>query len=167
MQSQHCSEQTLGSSIDTLPLFFFRVVQVHVYDLSINKRDPLCEQKVVKRAHLTKVCFNQQGTACTRGAAGAVTTHTDAHVAHITAHPLPAPDPIILVGDDRGGVNSLKLSPNLRKLTPIPTMPAVAKGETPLTPPTRLEVEVGKMNKLLESADAPSMGDDTAAKADA
>ena len=26
------------------------------------------------------------------------------------------PDPIILVGDDRGGVNSLKLSPNLRKL---------------------------------------------------
>ncbi|KAF1320199.1 hypothetical protein FI667_g12614, partial [Globisporangium splendens] len=26
-------------------------------------------------------------------------------------------DPIILVGDDRGGVNSLKLSPNLRKIT--------------------------------------------------
>jgi dynein intermediate chain 1, axonemal len=25
-------------------------------------------------------------------------------------------DPIIIVGDDRGGVNSLKLSPNLRKV---------------------------------------------------
>jgi dynein intermediate chain 1 len=25
-------------------------------------------------------------------------------------------DPIVIVGDDRGGVNSLKLSPNLRKV---------------------------------------------------
>lgn len=25
-------------------------------------------------------------------------------------------DPVIIVGDDRGGVNSLKLSPNLRKV---------------------------------------------------
>ena len=50
-----------------------------------NKHEPLCEQKVVKRARLTHVMFNKR-------------------------------DPIILVGDDRGGVNSLKLSPNLRKL---------------------------------------------------
>ena len=28
-------------------------------------------------------------------------------------------EPILLVGDDRGGVNSLKLSPNLRKLTTL------------------------------------------------
>ena len=45
----------------------------------------MCEQKVVKRAKLTHVSFNQR-------------------------------DPIIIVGDDRGGVNSLKLSPNLRKV---------------------------------------------------
>ena len=25
-------------------------------------------------------------------------------------------DPVLIVGDDRGGVNSLKLSPNLRKV---------------------------------------------------
>ncbi len=48
-----------------------------------NKHEPLCEQKVVKRAKLTHVSFNQR-------------------------------DPILIVGDDRGGVNSLKLSPNLR-----------------------------------------------------
>jgi dynein intermediate chain 1 len=59
--------------------------KVHVFDLAENKHEPLCEQKVVKRAKLTHVCFNQS-------------------------------DPIVIVGDDRGGVNSLKLSPNLRKV---------------------------------------------------
>lgn len=57
--------------------------KVHVFDLAENKHEPLCEQKVVKRAKLTHITFNQQ-------------------------------DPIIIVGDDRGGCNSLKLSPNLR-----------------------------------------------------
>ena len=59
-----------------------------MFDLAENKHEPLCEQKVVKRAKLTHVCFNQS-------------------------------DPIIIVGDDRGGVNSLKLSPNLRKVNMI------------------------------------------------
>ncbi|KAF4321612.1 hypothetical protein BBO99_00000751 [Phytophthora kernoviae] len=59
--------------------------KVHVFDLAENKNEPLCEQKVVKRAKLTHLAFNSQ-------------------------------DPIVLVGDDRGGVNSLKLSPNLRKI---------------------------------------------------
>ena len=59
--------------------------KVHVFDLAENKHEPLCEQKVVKRAKLTHACFNNR-------------------------------DFIIIVGDDRGGVNSLKLSPNLRKL---------------------------------------------------
>jgi dynein intermediate chain 1 len=44
--------------------------------------------------------------------------------------------PVLLVGDDRGGVNSLKLSPNLRKITPIPVKEAV-KGEPAPVPPTR------------------------------
>lgn len=57
--------------------------KVHVFDLAANKHEPLCEQKVVKRAKLTHVVFNQR-------------------------------DPIVIVGDDRGGCNSLKLSPNLR-----------------------------------------------------
>ena len=64
--------------------------KVHVFDLAENKHEPLCEQKVVKRAKLTHVCFNQR-------------------------------DPIIIVGDDRGGVNSLKLSPNIRKVSPYCT----------------------------------------------
>eukprot|EP00948_MAST-09A_sp_MAST-9A-sp1_P001174 g1174.t1 len=59
--------------------------KVHVYDLNVNKHEPICEQKVVKRAKLTKVAFNQN-------------------------------EPVIVVGDDRGATNALKLSPNLRCL---------------------------------------------------
>lgn len=59
--------------------------KVYVFDLAQNKLEPLCEQRVVKRAKLTRICFNQRF-------------------------------PIIIVGDDSGGINSLKLSPNLRKI---------------------------------------------------
>lgn len=58
--------------------------KVHVFDLAQNKREPLCAQKVVKKARLTNAAFNIK-------------------------------DFILIVGDDRGGVHSLKLSPNLRK----------------------------------------------------
>jgi dynein intermediate chain 1 len=68
--------------------YFVILKQVHVFDLAENKHEPLCEQKVVKRAKLTHVSFNQR-------------------------------DPIVIVGDDRGGVNSLKLSPNLRKVITV------------------------------------------------
>ena len=57
--------------------------KIHLYDLYENKHDPLCVQKVVKRAKLSRVCFNTK-------------------------------EFILIVGDDKGGVNSLKLSPNLR-----------------------------------------------------
>lgn len=60
--------------------------KVHVFDLSKNKHEPLCEQKVVKKSKLTHVCFNEKAY-------------------------------IVIVGDDRGGVTSLKLSPNLRKVS--------------------------------------------------
>lgn len=59
--------------------------RVHVFDLTSNKHEALCTQKVVRRAKLTHVTFN--------------------------AH-----EPVLLVGDDRGEVHSLKLSPNLRRL---------------------------------------------------
>ena len=58
--------------------------KVHVFDLSENKHEPMCDQKVVKKAKLTHIRFNPV-------------------------------EPIIIVGDDRGCVNALKLSPNLRK----------------------------------------------------
>lgn len=34
---------------------------VYIYDLSVNKHDPICSQKVVKKAKLTHVEFNQRG----------------------------------------------------------------------------------------------------------
>lgn len=60
--------------------------KVNVFDLNKNKHEPMCEQKVVRKAKLTKIVFNPKY-------------------------------PVILVGDDRGCVTSLKLSPNLRKVS--------------------------------------------------
>ncbi len=60
--------------------------KVHVYDLSENRQEPLCKQKVVKRSKLNKVSFSSN-------------------------------EFVIIVGDDKGSVTSLKLSPNLRGLS--------------------------------------------------
>lgn len=89
--------------------------KVHVFDLLENKHEPLCEQKVVKRAKLTHVAFNQR-------------------------------DPIIIVGDDRGGVNSLKLSPNLRLVHETET----AEGGAPSDSNA---IQIDNMDKLLASVD--------------
>ncbi|XP_019736737.1 dynein, axonemal, intermediate chain 1, paralog 2 [Hippocampus comes] len=84
---------------------------VHVFDLSINKYQAICQQPVVAK-NKTKL------------------THIEFNPVH----------PIIIVGDDRGSVISLKLSPNLRK------KPKGKKGqELPEGP----EVETAKMEKLL------------------
>jgi dynein intermediate chain 1 len=32
--------------------------KVHVYDLHENKHEPMCEQKIVRKAKLTKISFN-------------------------------------------------------------------------------------------------------------
>jgi len=63
---------------------------VFVYDLNINKYEPICEQSVVakKKTKLTHISFNPY-------------------------------HPILIVGDERGYVTSLKLSPNLRKLPKV------------------------------------------------
>jgi dynein intermediate chain 1 len=92
--------------------------KVHVFDLAENKHEPLCEQKVVKRAKLTHVCFNKS-------------------------------DYMLIVGDDRGGVNSLKLSPNLRKLhLPLNEDGTVKEGVD------KFEIQRAKMEKLLLASDA-------------
>ncbi|XP_070542720.1 dynein intermediate chain 2, ciliary-like isoform X2 [Ptychodera flava] len=85
--------------------------KVFVYDLNINKYEPICEQAVVqkKKTKLTHIAFNP--------------TH-----------------PIVVVGDDRGHVTSVKLSPNLRKV------PKEKKGVDTQKGP---EVEIAKMDKLL------------------
>ncbi|KAM3936626.1 dynein axonemal intermediate chain 1 [Leptodactylus fuscus] len=93
------------------------VWQVHVFDLSVNKYEALCQQAVVakKKTKLTHIEFNPVY-------------------------------PVIIVGDDRGHVICLKLSPNLRK------MPKEKKGqEVPKGP----EVEVAKLDKLLSLVREP------------
>ncbi|KAL8565254.1 hypothetical protein ACOMHN_001152 [Nucella lapillus] len=88
--------------------------KVCVYDLSVNKYEPLCEQMVAqkKKTKLTHIEFNPNY-------------------------------PILIVGDDRGNVTSLKFSPNLRKV------PKEKKGQPPMDAAQRLEFELGKLNKIL------------------
>ncbi len=85
--------------------------KVYVFDLNVNKYEPLAEQIVVqkKRTKLTHITFNQHY-------------------------------PILLAGDDRGNVTSLKLSPNLRK------KPKVKKGQEVAEGP---EYEIAKLEKIL------------------
>ncbi|XP_052101563.1 dynein intermediate chain 2, ciliary-like isoform X2 [Mytilus californianus] len=94
--------------------------KVFVYDLHINKYEPLCEQMVAqkKKTKLTHIEFNPVY-------------------------------PMVIVGDDRGNVTSLKLSPNLRK------MPKEKKGAAPIDPKQREENEIAKLEKLLSMVREP------------
>lgn len=88
--------------------------KVNVFDLAENKHEPMCEQKVVRKAKLTKIAFNPKY-------------------------------PVILVGDDRGCVTSLKLSPNLRKVSrPV-------QDENGKRIPTKT-LEIQKLDKIMEIA---------------
>ncbi|XP_062984384.1 dynein axonemal intermediate chain 1 [Elgaria multicarinata webbii] len=91
--------------------------KAHVFDLSVNKYEPICHQPVVakKKNKITHVQFN-------------------------------AIYPIIIIGDDRGHVTCLKLSPNLRK------MPKEKKGQEVQKGP---EVEIAKLDKLLNLVREP------------
>ena len=60
--------------------------KVYIYDLSVNKYNPICVQTIVskKQGILNHITFNKD-------------------------------EPVVLVGDSKGYVHTLKLSPNLRK----------------------------------------------------
>uniref|UniRef100_A0A3B3WS86 Dynein axonemal intermediate chain 1 n=1 Tax=Poecilia mexicana TaxID=48701 RepID=A0A3B3WS86_9TELE len=92
--------------------------KVHVFDLSINKFEGICHQIVVAKK---------------------------TRLTHIEFNPI---HPIIIVGDDRGTVTSLKLSPNLRK------KPKSKKGQEL---PKGSEAEVLKMDRLLALLREPEL----------
>ncbi|XP_061172173.1 dynein intermediate chain 2, ciliary-like isoform X1 [Saccostrea echinata] len=95
--------------------------KMFVYDLNINKYEPLCEQMVAqkKKTKLTHIEFNPK-------------------------------DPIVIVGDDRGNVTSLKISPNLRKL------PKEKKGAPPMDPKQKEDNEIAKLDKILSMVREPN-----------
>jgi len=89
--------------------------KVVVFDLSINKYEPICDQLIVQRGKtkLTHIAFNPVY-------------------------------PIIIIGDDRGYVTSVKLSPNLRKALSSKDR---SKGN---------ETEIAKFDKLLSLVREPT-----------
>ncbi|KAM6104944.1 dynein axonemal intermediate chain 1 [Pterocles gutturalis] len=91
--------------------------KAHVFDLSINKDEALCTQLVVAKKK------NK--------------------ITHIQFNPV---YPVVIIGDERGHVTSLKLSPNLRK------MPKEKKGQEVKKGP---EVEIAKLDKLLNLVREP------------
>lgn len=95
--------------------------KVHVFDLNVNKYEALCEQTVVQKKK-TKL------------------THVEFNPKHY----------IVIVGDERGYVTSLKLSPNLRKV------PKKKKGETKVN--IDPEAEVAKLDKILTLVREPDSG---------
>ncbi|XP_055474620.1 dynein axonemal intermediate chain 1 isoform X2 [Psammomys obesus] len=85
--------------------------KAHVFDLAVNKYEAICNQPVVAKKK------NK--------------------ITHVQFNPI---HPIIIVGDERGHVTCLKLSPNLRK------MPKEKKGQEVQKGPA---VEIAKLDKLL------------------
>uniref|UniRef100_A0A8V0Y687 Dynein axonemal intermediate chain 1 n=1 Tax=Gallus gallus TaxID=9031 RepID=A0A8V0Y687_CHICK len=88
-----------------------KIYKAHVFDLNINKYEALCTQVVVAKKK------NK--------------------ITHIQFNPV---YPVVIIGDERGQVTCLKLSPNLRK------MPKEKKGQEVKKGP---EVEIAKLDKLL------------------
>lgn len=97
--------------------------KVFVYDLNVKKYEPVCEQMVAVKKK-TKLT-------------------------HIEFNPV---YPIIIVGDDRGNVTSLKLSPNLKK------MPKEKKGQPAMDNTQREQMEIAKLDKLLNMVREPTEG---------
>ncbi|XP_061409358.1 dynein axonemal intermediate chain 1 isoform X2 [Lethenteron reissneri] len=85
--------------------------KVHVFDVNVNKYEALCTQSVSTKKH-TKLT-------------------------HVAFNPS---QPVLIIGDDRGVVSSLKLSPNLRR------MPKEKKGQETARGP---EAETAKLERLL------------------
>ncbi|XP_010008637.1 PREDICTED: dynein intermediate chain 1, axonemal, partial [Nestor notabilis] len=91
--------------------------KAHVFDLSINKYEALCTQLVV--------------------------TKKKNKITHVQFNPI---YPVVIIGDQRGHVICLKLSPNLRKV------PKAKKGQEVEKGP---EVETAKLEKLLNLVREP------------
>ena len=91
--------------------------KIHVFDLNMSKYEPLCVQSVIQK----------KKTKLTR-------------IAFNPSYP------ILIVGDDRGSVSTLKLSPNLRKALKEKTYSRAN--------------EVAKLEKLMKFVREPLLGKD-------
>ncbi|CAD5120465.1 DgyrCDS9031 [Dimorphilus gyrociliatus] len=98
--------------------------KVHVFDLNVNKYESICQQIVVHKKK-TKLT----------------------HIAFNKNHP------VLIVGDDRGYVTCLKLSPNLRKQPKEKKTAEQIKPEEKLA--QKIEYEIGKMEKILATVKTP------------
>ena len=83
--------------------------KVFVYDLSVNKYSPICVQV---RSSYRQPLHCEGSTVCIRLTLQTIVTKKVGVLNHIAFNPC---EPVLVVGDSRGHVHTLKLSPNLRK----------------------------------------------------
>ncbi len=91
--------------------------KVHVFDLNINKYEPLCVQSGERYMFVCRLCFFQR---CVQKHLPrkftcfslVVIQKKRTKLTHVCFNPV---YPVVIIGDDKGTVICLKLSPNLRK----------------------------------------------------
>ena len=81
--------------------------KVYIYDLSVNKYNPICVQvnKTMTRSSMKRLKYRPKYVQT-------IVSKKQGVLNHIAFN---REEPVIVVGDSRGHVHSLKLSPNLRK----------------------------------------------------
>ncbi|KAL9656610.1 hypothetical protein ABK040_002883 [Willaertia magna] len=133
--------------------------RVQVYDLSINKRDSLTDScsLIVKKAKLTHVQFNSSSTADYLYDS-AYLDSKNPQFQHKALEALHKMCFVLVVGDDKGLVQTLKLSPNLRRppelkdKAELPTTTNTATNKKQESQKTTAQFEVEKLNAILEVA---------------
>lgn len=136
--------------------------RVHVYDLAQNRQLPLCAQKVTRRwrrsevaqqlsAHTPWLLTSGRPHACAcYAAAAAPQCAKKARLTRVAFNPR---HPVLLVGDSKGGVAALKLSPNLRRCCVRPDAGSGASSSSSAKPaPSKEALERAKLGEVIRVA---------------
>jgi len=140
--------------------------RVQIYDLGVNKRDSLTDacSLIVKKAKLTHVQFNP----CATAELLYDSAHKESKNPQLVQKAVEAEHKMsfaLLVGDDKGLVQTVKLSPNLRRAPdlkdkevapavkkPDPSAANTAPATTTTATKTAAQMEIDKLNVILEVA---------------
>ena len=121
--------------------------KVFVYDLSVNKYSPICVQVKIVISSDQQPLHCEGSTVCIRMTLQTIVTKKVGVLNHIAFNPC---EPVLVVGDSRGHVHTLKLSPNLRKRS-REAQAALNNGETKLF----RDIETKKLEQVVSQVMEP------------